>query len=40
MKMVYVEELIIRIQSHFRRVLALKKQERQITEQKALLARK
>ena len=40
MKMVYVEELVIKIQSHFRRVLALKKQERQITEQKALLARK
>jgi hypothetical protein len=40
MKMIYVEKMIIRIQSNFRRILALKKIEREVESAKAKLARR
>ena len=40
MKMIHVEKQVIKIQSHFRRLLAVKKQEKVLYDKKALLARK
>lgn len=40
MKMIYVEQKIIKIQAHFRRVLALKRIEKDIEKQKQDLMQK
>lgn len=40
MKMIHVENLVIKLQAKFRQILAIRRQERQIEEQKALIRRK
>lgn len=40
MKMIHVEHMVVRLQAKFRQTLAIKRQERQIEEQKALIKRK